>query len=368
MSPSVLSLSCKNFRSYKRLALSFSSRFVVFYGENGAGKTNILEAISLFSSSRGLRKSPVADLNTINTPANSWNLDLVIQKDGYNSYLSTSAPLGRRIARIDNSSVSALNKFEDELWILWVIPALDNIFIGPTTDRRSFLDHLVSGHIASHKQCLKQLTTLQKERLHIIFNRKDENWLEVIENKIAEQNIAITKNRLEFIRLLDEVFVNFASCFLKPRVSLSGTVEKIYSENSEETAVLEIAAELKRNRYIDAEKQTTSISAQKTFWEISHEITNFEAANCSTGEQKAFLISLVLAALNVYKRTRKGTPVLLLDDLMVHLDRNRRKHLIEELLTINAQTFFTGTDRSLFEELSNIAQFYKVDSSICIGD
>ena len=347
------------------MALSFSSRFVVFYGENGAGKTNILEAISLFSSSRGLRKSPIADLNTINTPANSWNLDLVVQKSGYNSYLSTSTPLGRRVAKIDNSTASSLSKFEDELWILWIIPAMDNIFIGPSSERRSFLDHLVSGHISSHKQNLKQLATLQKERLHVIFNRKDENWLDVIEQKIAEENVIITKNRMEFIELLDGVFNNFPSKFLRPRVKLNGAIEYIYSINSEETAVLEIASELKRNRYNDAEKQTTSISSQKTFWEISHEITNFEAANCSTGEQKAFLISLVLAALRIYQSTRRGNPVLLLDDLMVHLDKNRRKHLVDELISINAQTFFTGTDKDLFEELTNAAQFYHVDNSIC---
>lgn len=365
MAPDILSLSCRNFRSYKRLALSFSSKFVVFFGQNGAGKTNILEAISLFSSDRGLRKAPIADLNTVDAQSCSWNLELVVRNGSYNSFLSTYAPLGRRVAKIDNAVVGSLNKFEDEIWLLWVIPSMDNIFIEAASERRNFFDHLVSGYEKRHKQSLKKLNLLQKERLHVIFNRKDENWLDAIEKKIAEENIEITRNRLNFIQELEDTFDNYPSDFLRPKVSITGTIEQIYATNSEENAVLEIASVLKRSRYEDAEKQTTSIGAQKTFWEVRHEKTDFEAANCSTGEQKAFLISLVLAALRIYKNTRGGVPVLLLDDLMVHLDKKRRQDLVNELISIDVQTFLTGTDADFFESLANIAQIYHVENSIC---
>ncbi len=345
--------------------MSFSSKFVVFFGQNGAGKTNILEAISLFSSDRGLRKAPIADLNTINTQSGSWNLEMVVKKGVYRSFLSTYAPLGRRIAKIDNAVVGSLNKFEDEVWLLWIIPAMDNIFIDAMSERRSFFDHLVSGYEKRHKHCLKKLNMLQKERLHIIFNRQDENWLDAVEKKIAEENIEITKHRLDFIRLLEDTFENYPSNFLRSKLKISGAIEQIYENNSEENAVLEIAAALKKSRYEDAEKQTTSIGAQKTFWEVFHEKTNFEAANCSTGEQKAFLISLVLASLRIYKNMRTGIPILLLDDLMVHLDKTRRQDLIDELISIDVQTFLTGTDAELFEGFSNIAQMYHVNNSIC---
>ncbi|MCR5224807.1 MAG: AAA family ATPase [Alphaproteobacteria bacterium] len=345
--------------------MSFSSKFVVFFGQNGAGKTNILEAISLFASDRGLRKAPISDLNTINTQSGSWNLELVVKKGEYRSFLSTHAPLGRRIAKIDNSVVNSLSKFEDEIWLLWVIPAMDNIFIDAMSERRSFFDHLVSGYEKRHKHSLKKLNLLQKERLHIIFNRKDENWLDAVEKKIAEENIELTKNRLNFISLLEDTFDNYPSKFLRPKIKISGTIEQIYENNSEENALLEIALALKKSRYEDAEKQTTSIGAQKTFWEVYHEKSGFEAANCSTGEQKAFLISLVLAALRIYKDMRTGVPILLLDDLMVHLDKTRRQDLIDELISIDAQTFLTGTDAELFAGFSGAAQMYHVNNSIC---
>jgi DNA replication and repair protein RecF len=116
---------------------------------------------------------------------------------------------------------------------------------------------------------------------------------------------------------------------------------------------------------MDSDKQTTSLGCQKTFWKAEHPQTTLEAEQCSTGEQKAFLISLILAALRIYQKSRPGIPVLLLDDLMVHLDKVSRKNLIRELLSINVQTFFTGTDKNLFDDLLGMAQIYQVKKSIC---
>jgi DNA replication and repair protein RecF len=347
------------------LALNFSSRFVVFYGENGAGKTNILEAISLFSSDRGLRKAPISDLTSIKTAPFSWNLELVLEKNKYKTFLSTSVQNGRRSAKIDGVFTDSLTKFEEMLWILWVVPSMNNIFIGPIADRRKFFDHLVMGYDGQHKSNLKTLSKLQKERLHVIFYRKDENWLEVLEKKIAEENIKITKSRLKFIEALDETFKNHPSDFPRPQISISGTVEKIYETFSEENAILEISHILKDNRFSDSEKQTTAIGCQKTFWQVNCPKTALESEKCSTGEQKAFLISLILAGTRIYKEARTGIPVLLLDDLMVHLDKNRRKILVDEILSMDVQTFFTGTDMSLFEDIAGAAQLYRVEKSIC---
>ncbi|GHT91098.1 DNA replication and repair protein RecF [Alphaproteobacteria bacterium] len=361
----ITKLTCKNFRSYRTLALNISSMFVVFHGENGAGKTNILEAISLFSSERGLRKAPVADLNCIGSSSASWNVELLLKKDDYKTQLSTNAQNGRRVARIDGTSASSLSKFEESLWLLWIVPGMDNLFINSMSDRRAFFDHLVSGYEKRHKSTLRKLADLQKERLHVIFHRKDESWLSILEERIAEENVKITKSRLEFIDLLHKVFDAHPSEFLRPIVSISGEIEKIYRTHSEEDSILEIMEILKRNRYIDSEKQTTSVSAQKSIWEARHRKTSLEAENCSTGEQKAFLISLVLAVFRIYKRTRTGIPILLLDDLMVHLDEKRRRDLATELTELNVQTFFTGTDRHFFKDILPISQVYHVEKSIC---
>ena len=347
------------------LALNITSRFVVFYGENGAGKTNILEAISLFSPDRGLRRSPIADLNAIGSGALSWHLDLMINKNEYNIFLSTNANTGRRVAKIDNSAVPTLSKFEEIIWILWLVPSMDNLFINPISERRSFFDHLVSGHDKQHKQNLRKLLELQRERLHVIFHRKDEQWLAVLEEKMAEKNVAITKARLEFINLLHETFLKYPSDFLRPKVSVSGIVENIFLSRSEEDAVLEIAFMLKNKRYEDSEKQSTSVSVQKSHWHARHASSNLDAENCSTGEQKAFLISLVLAVVRIYQQKRSGTPILLLDDLMVHLDKTRRHSLLAELKSIDVQTFFTGTDIAFFENIMDVAQICRVKNSVC---
>jgi DNA replication and repair protein RecF len=346
------------------LVLSFSSRFVVFYGENGAGKTNILEAISLFSSDRGLRKATIVDLNSLKATPFSWHLELALEKDKYKTFLSTGAQNGRRLAKIDNVSVDSLSKFEEIIWILWAIPSMNNVFMGQS-DRRGFFDHLVNGYDAGHKQALKTLSKLQKERLHVIFYRKDERWLDVLEKKISEESIKVTRYRLNFLEVLENIFKNHPSDFLRPKISISGAIERIYTAQTEEDAILEIASVLKHNRFTDADKQTTSVSCHRTFWQVEHPKTFLESEQCSTGEQKAFLISLILATLRIYQQSRSGIPVLLLDDLMVHLDNISRKKLVHELLAINVQTFFTGTDKNLFDDLLGIAQMYQVKKSIC---
>lgn len=347
--------------------MNFKESFVAFIGENGAGKTNILEALSLFSSGRGLRKAPTSDLNNISTLPNSWNVEIAVD-NGNRFFLETNANSGKRSAKIDGVSVNSLGKFEDIIWLLWIVPSMNNIFIGDVSERRKFFDHLVSGFDKTYKARLKTIKTLQKERLHILFYRKDKAWLDILEHKIAEESIAVTNTRWHFINLLHENFSFYASNFLRPKISLCGMVEQIYSDNNEETAVLDLMEKLAENRLLDTEKQTTHVGIFRSFWEVMHCDTNLEASNCSTGEQKAFLISLILAVLRIYKQSRIGIPILLLDDLMVHLDHKNRRYLVHELQNIGAQTFFTGTDKYLFNDIKNASQIFTVENSICQED
>ncbi len=202
----------------------------------------------------------------------------------------------------------SLTKFEEILWLLWVVPSMDNIFISSQSEMRSFFDHLVSGYDLLHKTNLKDLNNLQKERLHVIFYRKDEASVQILEEKIAEKNMLITKARLEFIELLHETFNKYPSDFLRPTVSITGAIENIYRIQSEENAILEIADRLKASRYEDSEKQTTTISTLKSNWLVKYKQTQLEAENCSIGEQKAFFISLILAVVRIYKTRRNGIP------------------------------------------------------------
>lgn len=365
MDSGIIRLGCRNFRSYKTLSLRFSEPFAVFVGENGAGKTNILEAVSLFSPGRGLRKAPSSDLNNIESLANSWNLDLEVRVDGYSNFLNTNAKNGRRSAKIDGAAAGSLAKFEQLLWLLWVVPSMDGLFIGDSQNRRKFFDHLVSGFNANHKKHIRTVANLQKERLHVIMFRKDESWLKIIERKIAEESIIVTKNRMDFLKIMQQTFEDYPSDFLRCNMEITGDAENIFLNNNEENAEHMLMEALSRNRFSDSERQSTQVSIQKTFWRVTHEKTKIEAENCSTGEQKAFMISLILAAARIYRDCRGGVPILLLDDLMVHLDKANRRRLIDELFSIGVQAFFTGTDDYLFEDLRNSVQFFRVKKSIC---
>lgn len=365
MQPAILKLGCRNFRSYQALSLDFSSRFVVFYGKNGAGKTNILEAISLFSSDRGLRKASVSDFANFNTKSEGWNLELVSENGGYKTFLETGLWNGRRFGKIDGAASASLSALEEFIWLLWITPSMDTIFVGSKADRRNFFDHLVSGCDKKYKNRLKKIQNLQRERLSVLMYRRDEAWLNILENKIAEESVFVAKTRFEFLNRLKEIFENCGSNFLRPRVNIDGKIENLVAIRSDEDAVLEISDFLKNSRNEDCEKQSTGISVHRSLWLAYHQKSQLEAENCSTGEQKAFLISLVLAVARIYQQSKRGVPVLLLDDLMMHLDKVRRKTLIDELSELNIQTFFTGTELYLFEDLKNTAQIFHVENSIC---
>lgn len=365
MRPAILRLGCRNFRSYRALTLNFSSRFVVFYGKNGAGKTNILEAVSLFSSARGLRKAAISDFVNFNAKSENWSLELVSEKDDYKTFLETGLAGGRRFGKIDGASVSSLSSLEEFIWLLWVTPGMDTIFIGSKTDRRNFFDHLVSGYDKNYKNRLKKIQNLQKERLSVLTYRRDEAWLKILEDKIAEESVFVARSRFEFINRLQEVFENCNSNFLRPQVNIQGKIESLAAVNSDEDAALEISDLLKNFRNEDCERQMTAISVHKSLWLAHHPKNQLEAESCSTGEQKAFLISLVLAVARIYRQSKRGIPVLLLDDLMMHLDKIRRKALVDELSELNIQTFFTGTELYLFDDLKDKAQIFQVENSIC---
>ena len=365
MQPAILKLGCRNFRSYRALALNFSSRFVVFYGKNGAGKTNILEAVSLFSSAKGLRKATISDFANFTAKSENWSLELISEKDNYKTFLETGLAGGRRYGKIDGSVTSALSSFGEFIWLLWVTPGMDTIFIGSKTDRRNFFDHLVSGYDKKYKNRLKKIQNLQRERLSVLTYRRDEAWLKILEDKIAEESVFVARSRVEFINQLQKVFENCSSNFLRPQVSIQGKVENLVEINSDEDAALEISDLLKIFRNEDRERQMTEISVHKSSWLAHHPKNHLEAESCSTGEQKAFLISLVLGVARIYQQSKRGIPVLLLDDLMMHLDKIRRKALVDELAELNIQTFFTGTELYLFEDLKNIAQVFQVENSIC---
>lgn len=359
-------ISLYNFRSYRFLELPISSEFVVLTGENGAGKTNILEAISLFSSARGIRKAQLNELIHCGCSALSrWQISAKIRHGSNETYFSSSLSNGKRIGYIDETQVSSLRGFEDIMWLLWITPQVSEIFWGQSQIKRKFFDHLVTGISPHHYFRLKHVSKLQKERLHILQHNPHKTWLSTIESKLAALYVSIYEERIKFINLLQDTIQTHYPEILSPNVNCSGDFENSVL-NAEYMGDV-ISERLEASRRLDTEKASTSYGVHKTNWNVLKN-NQIDIENSSSGEQKLMLIILILSALRIYRENRTGVPILLLDDIMVHLDQARRQFLCSELQKLNTQVFLTGTDDSFFTPLRKNAQFIKVQNSICVTE
>lgn len=357
-------LSLYNFRSYRFLEFPISSRFVIFTGENGAGKTNILEAISLFSSTRGLRKAVIDELLFNDCSSLSrWNINARVSVGANDIYLSTFISNAKRSGTIDGATISSLAKFEEIIWILWITPQVDQIFLAQNPIKRKFFDHLVSGINSNHRFRLNYISKLQKERLHILQHNPDRLWLNSIENQLSDLYITIYDERTKFINTISGVMHEYYDNPLTPIISCTGNFEDAITGLNEEDIKNTILEKLSQTRTEDCFKSTTSFGPHKTNW-VTTKTNHISAENSSSGEQKSMLIILILSALRMYQTVKSGVPLLLLDDFMVHLDENKRTIFAKELQKLTAQVFLTGTDQSFFACFSPCAQFVKIKDSM----
>lgn len=358
-------LSLQNFRSYRFLDLPIASQFVVLTGENGAGKTNILEAISLLSSTSGLRKAGLKDIlfNGASSFA-GWRIRADIVHRGDEVSLETYWNRDKRYGRIDSAPVTSLKRFEELVWLLWITPHIDSVLSEQPHIKRKFFDHLVSGLYPGHYTNLKQVGKLQKERLHILMNNPNKNWIAVIEKQLLPLYISIYNARKRFLELLNDELHTHYSDMLKPNISCDGSLERSLTDLDDTEFEHIILSAMESCRNDDSIKGVTNYSVLRTNWMV-YKNDQLSVEHCSSGEQKSMLIVLIFAVLRIYQRTRSGIPILLLDDFMVHLDNNKRSLFIRELEKISAQVFLTGTDNSFFEGFQNNAQFINVRNSIC---
>ncbi len=359
----ITSLCLKNFRSYRFLDINVDSNFVIFIGQNGAGKTNILEAISMLSNTKGIRKASLDELK--NLDANSgFKIEATLRNCDCNSILSTYFIKDKRQGKIDYSQIKTLDEFEKMVWFLWVTPQMSEFITGQSSLRREFFDHLVSGIDPKHRFRIQYTKKLQKERMHIMLNNYDNNWLSSIELKLAELFIKIDSKRQEFLEILHKTLLANCSDLLRPNITLNGNLENIIYNAQDDEKMMNILDILAKSRLSDKDRGITNYSVMRTNWEIKKN-DRINAQNCSSGEQKSMLISLILAAIRIYKTFRNGVPILLLDDIMVQLDNNKRRYLAEELTELNTQTFLTGTDEYLFYDFQGKSRIFSVHNSIC---
>jgi DNA replication and repair protein RecF len=363
-------LALTNFRSYAAAQIHVDSGPVVLTGPNGAGKTNLLEAISLFAPGRGLRRvrleqmaSWLGDGSWAASASVEGRLGLVTLGTGIEASGRDQGPMARR-CRIDREPVASAAAFLDHLHVVWLAPAMDGLFNGPASERRRFLDRLVLAVDPAHASRVAALERALRSRNRLLEeHRADTRWLDAIEHETAELAIAVAALRVESVGRLNAVLDarrRSASPFPAARVAARGSIEDLLASVPAVEAETRYRAELRGNRERDAAAGRTLDGPHLTDLAVTYADKNIPAATASTGEQKALLIALVLAHATLIAEMTGATPVLLLDEVVAHLDPSRRGALFTELDMLGAQAWMTGADLALFDAIAARAQLFEV--------
>ncbi len=337
---------------------------VVLYGANGAGKTNLLEALSFLSPGRGLRRARMEDIARRDGPqtAPAWGVTAVLHRQDNAIKIAVGQVPEyprRRTIRIDGQPAAG-PQLQDHLTLMWLTPAQDRLFTGPASDRRKFLDRFTLIHAPEHGQNVIRYEKARSERNRLLSEgTSDTGWYRALEADMARRGAQIAASRAETVtRLVEEIENRPEGAFPKARLVLDGTSEALCQSGAALGDVEQrIAEDLAKNRALDMRAGRTLKGVHRSDLLVTHNAKNMPAEDCSTGEQKALLIGLFLA----HARAQADkAPLLLLDEVAAHLDTDRRAALIEELLDLGTQLFMTGTDASLFEAFAGRAQMFDV--------
>lgn len=378
-------LTLVNFRNYKYLRLNFDKPFVVFCGENGSGKTNILEAISFLSQGRGLRGAKLSEIKTFDFLAHAQNTPTYINNNGWavSTQLKTNdeeltigtavettlreisynetKEVERRIVHVNNQKLSSQNDLGNYLSIIWVTPQMDRIFQGSAQNRRSFLDRIVCTFDLDHAKRLSTFENLYRQWLQILKNGRYNNvWLDSLEEQIAGIGVAIAVARTEQVaRLNTFINENPDDTFPDAILELDGIIEKmviekpaIYVEDFYKESLLKQRRSILYN--------DTGVSISKTDLRAIYKRKNIPANLCSTGEQKSLLLNIILAQIQSLITSKDSYPILLLDEITAHLDDKKRDAFFSKISNLNVQSFLTSTTLFDFMSIKNDAQFFEI--------
>ena len=371
MQTHVARLLLSDFRNYQNLALDLSPGAVVLTGENGAGKTNLLEAVSFLTPGRGLRRAPHEDVARADAP-NGFAVHARIEGAFGEVEIGTGTAgadgeVTSRKVRINGANARSADDMLEWLRVIWLVPAMDSLFTGPAAERRRFIDRLVLAIDPAHgKRAIDYEKAMRSRNRLLSDNVRDDSWFDAIEIQMAETGAAIAAARVELVRLLAGMIERLPndSPFPKADIALSGTIEEAL-ETAAATDVEEMYRRtLAENRYRDRAAGRTLEGPHRSDLNVRHRPKNMAAALCSTGEQKALLTGLVLSHARLVTELSGAAPILLLDEIAAHLDAGRRAALFDILEELNCQAFMTGTDAALFSSLQGRAQFFSVSGGM----
>jgi DNA replication and repair protein RecF len=368
----LLNLKLTNFRSYRYASVDCEGRSALFLGQNGVGKTNLLEAVSFLSAGRGLRRATLDDVAAIEGDG-SWAVAAAVNGAMGEAMLGTGidAPHGEddqpvRRSRIDRETVGSASAFAAHLRVLWLTPEMDSLFIGPASDRRRFLDRLVLAVDTEHGARVTALDRALRSRNRLLEEPGfDARWADAAEHEVAELGVAVAAARAETVKRLAaeiETHRDPASPFPVAQIALDGEIERALEHESATEVEERYRAQLRDNRARDRAAGRTLAGPHRSDLLVMHAGKSIEAARASTGERKALLVGLVLANVRLVSAMHEFSPLVLLDDVAAFLDAERRAALFAELRRLGAQVLLSGVDASAFEEFDPDAARFRVSA------
>lgn len=365
-------MNLSNFRCYENFDVSLDSRSVVLTGPNGAGKTNLLEALSFLIPGRGLRRARLSEVKRQDSPV-PWAVSIRLKDQGESLLIGTGldpefVEKERRLIKINGEKVKSQPALSEWVSIVWLTPQMDRLFLEGAQGRRRFLDRLVYGFDPGHAQRLTRYERALRERgILLAQGRTDSNWFEGIEEILVNEGIAITIARREVMGQLGDVLNNQEGPFPKAILSLEGDLENLLEEKGTLEAEDVARRLLAQSREQDRFSGRTAFGPHRSDLLAIHSEKSQPAALCSTGEQKALLLSIVMAAAYILSIRTGAIPLLLLDEVVAHLDETRRSALFDAILKLRIQAWLTGTDAALFRELEGNAQFLSLKEARLIS-
>ncbi|WP_150523623.1 DNA replication/repair protein RecF [Roseibium sediminis] len=358
-------LSLTNFRNYASLELDPGAQLVALVGANGAGKTNVLEAVSYLTAGRGLRRAALGDVARRDGDT-SWSVAARVEQDGMDVSLGTGllpGDAGRRV-RIDGVDQRTSDSLLDYVRILWLTPAMDGLFTGPGSDRRRFLDRLTLSLNPAHGRQVSSFEKALRQRNRLLEQGGSAQYLSAIEHQVAELGTSVALSRRETVSLLKTTLEAQASLGLPFPIAALELVGEFEAETADQAA----SDQEDRYRHLLQDGRGRDRAAGRTLCGphltdlcVHHVAKDMPASQSSTGEQKALLIGLILAHANLSSAVSGMTPVLLLDEVAAHLDPGRREALFARLQALGCQTFMTGTDESLFASLPDASRLFAIE-------
>jgi DNA replication and repair protein RecF len=372
VSPFSLSqITLTHFRNYENMRLVTDRAPVVLTGANGSGKTNLLEAISLAVPGRGMRRCALSDFqNRLSTEP--WAAAIELRTEAGILRIGTGRDASetageRRLVHIDGKPARGQNGLAEHIAMAWITPDMDRLLAEGATARRKFLDRLAFSFDPAHGGRVQRYEKAMRERLRLLREGGyDSMWLSALEDEMAQTAVAIAAARRHMIARLRTAIDEGGDVFPRADIDVRGTAEDLLDHKPAllvEDALREAFA---RSRVGDAASGTCATGAHRSDLCVTHRTKNCPAELCSTGEQKALLIALMLAYVRLLTEQRRMTPLFLLDDIAAHLDDFRRAALFDETRALGAQVWFTGTDEETFSSLAPYAQMFRVQDGIIV--